>query len=92
MSSEIICETKSREEFREMCMIEDIKNVDSQPSTSDSTSEDTEVFFNSDTDLLAKFKSMQSEIIDLKARLKGENALVNRFRIDYAVYKLLMRI
>ena len=30
---------------------------------------------------------MQSEFIDLKARLKGERALVNRFRIDCAVYK-----
>ena len=68
-------------------MMADMENVDSQPSTSGSTSEDTEVFSNSDTNLLAKFKSMQSEFIDLKARLKGERALVNGFRIDCAVYK-----
>ena len=87
MSSEIICETKSREEFHEFCMMADMENVDSQPSTSGSTGEDTKVFSNYDTNLLAKFKSMQSEFIDLKSRLKGESALVNRFRIDYAVYK-----
>ena len=30
---------------------------------------------------------MQSEFINLKARLKGEKALVNKFKIDYSVYK-----
>ena len=58
MSSEIICETKSREEFREICMMEDMENVVSQPSTSGSTGEDTEVFSNSDTDLLTKYELM----------------------------------
>ena len=63
------------------------EDVDSEPSTSGSTSEDVEVFSNPYADVPAKIESMQSEFIDLKARLKGERALVNGFRIDCAVYK-----
>ena len=44
MPSEIICETKSRVEFRKICMLAYMENVDFQPSTSGSTGEDTEVF------------------------------------------------
>ena len=65
----------------------DKEKVDPDPSTSGSTDDNAEVFSNSDADLLIRFELMQSEFIDLKARLKGEKALVNKFRIDYSVYK-----
>ena len=63
------------------------EEVDSEPSTSGSTGENAEVLSNSASDLLTKYEILQTEFIDLKACLNRERALVNRFRIDYAVYK-----
>ena len=73
--------------FDEICLMADKEDANSEPSTSGSTSEDAEVFSNPDANILAKLESMQSEFIDLKACLKGERALVHRFRTDCVVYK-----
>ena len=78
--------------FGEIYLMAGKEEVDYEPSTSGSSGEDAGVIFNPDVDLLAKFESMQSEFIDLKVHLKGERTLVNRFKIDCAYTKLLMRI